>query len=61
MKNRFASLTVDAFSFKMDPKSPINSINSALFSQYIPPDATAEERRIHKYLDDNLIYMMDVK
>jgi hypothetical protein len=61
MKGRFAALKIDAYSSKMDPKSPVHSLNVASFSQYVPPDASDIEVRIHKYLDQNSINMMDVK
>ena len=61
MKSRFSSLKIDSYNFKMDPKSPVNNLNLASFSQYIPPDVSEMELRIHEYLDAHHVKMMDVK
>lgn len=34
--NKFSSLKIDSYNFKLDPKSPTNDFNKASFKQYVP-------------------------
>lgn len=66
MKAKFAYLTIDAYGSRFDnlsKKTPNNlsGIKIAAIKSFCPSDATQQEKRIHEYLDENNIYLIDIK
>ena len=60
MKGRFESLTINAYGSRLQKKDASN-LKFAVAKTFIPENATTEEMRIHKYLDEHQIYMLDAK
>ncbi|CDW74396.1 UNKNOWN [Stylonychia lemnae] len=60
MKARFESLTINAYGSRVQKKDP-SDLKFAVCQSVCPENASAEEKRIYQYLDDQKIFMLDAK
>ena len=61
MKGRHTNLQINAYAARHEQTNPNKGINITCCKYFCPSDATDDERRIHKFLDENKILMVDVK
>lgn len=60
MKGRFESLTINAYGSRLMTRDA-GALKFAACKSFCPEDASDQEKRIHKYLDEHKVFMLDAR